>query len=263
MIQRIPKINIPAMVAMCATFVASAFLAQFLRSNMPFEGTLARAECFRTTGSLTITARQQPGAPLAVRAIERDPQTHTTSVTVKNTSGRTISAYCLVGSYGDHNGRISESSYSSDLNFPYVLDVNASYIWQQNLDQVREVWVDFVEFSDGTIWGPNTQQTLEKMNATRIGSRQAAIIYNWSLQARGPQAMLASFPEPITNTQIDQYDRIWRDSFQSGVENVCARLLQDKSNVEIVMNSRSGEAYNAALTERFKQTLQSYINFRH
>jgi hypothetical protein len=262
MIQRIPKFNIPATIAMCATFAVSIILVQVLRTTyvMPFCGMDVLP--LASTSIPCVQARNQPGSPLTIGAIEKDEHTGSTSVTVRNTSGRTISAYCLAANYRDRKSIISQSSYSSDLNAPFIFGVNDTYIWDQNLNQGNEVWVDFVEFTDGTTWGPDTARTLERMNAIRMGSSQAALEYSWVLRTRGPQAMLASFPKPITNSMLDQYDERRRKAFDSGVESVCARLLGDKAYVDATMTSRSGKAYNAALTAQFKETLQSYIKFK-
>ena len=206
--------------------------------------------------------RYQADAPIKFVGLDINHPAHEFGLVAKNVSGRPITGYALAHNCNNSTVLSSISTFVSSTDFPTSLDVNATYTWTFNSDNVKEVWVDFVEFSDGTIWGDNTTKTLESMNAWRIGTRQAAQTYNWVLRSRGPQAMLESIPEPVTNTMIDRYDQRWRSSFNSGVEMVCAKLMQDKANVEITMNSRSGEAYNAALTERFNRTLSSYINFR-
>jgi hypothetical protein len=180
----------------------------------------------------------------------------------KNVSGRPITGYALTYGYKDSTGRGTISSYIASTDAKPSLGVDESCWFDIDTRNEKEVWVDFVEFSDGTIWGPNIRGMLETMNADRIGARQAALYYDWILRTLGPDAMLASLSDRIGNSQMDQHNEEWKKAFDWGVQSVRSRLLSDKSDIQTRMRTQSGEAYNEVLVDRFRQTLKGYINFR-
>jgi len=279
-IQRIPKINIPAAIAMCATFAVSVLLVHFLRPTPAVTPLRSRPATSTVKSEWTPASipqgmiRYQSNAPIKFVGAETGTCMMFTMghpecfyLIAKNVSGRRITGYALTYGHKGSTGGGTTSSYVTSMNDPSSMDLDASFPWDiDSGDNDKEVWVDFVEFSDGTVWGPNITRALERMNAERVGTCQSALYYAWVLQTLGPDAMLdamrATFKAPVANSQTDQYDEHWKDGFNSGVTAVRWRLLSDKSDVEALTKSQSGEAYNAALTDHFRRTLLSYSNFR-
>jgi|GEM_PF-2231282 len=258
MIQRLPKVNVIGIVAMCATFVASALLVRlFVPQVKPFCGMHVIPS--RLTSIPPGLIRYQADAP--IKFIGIDEKAPGLGLIARNVSERPITGYALACSMKNDPTIVSISHFDTNTRSRNGLDKFAVYRWEVNFDQIREVWVDFVEFSDGTIWGPNTTRTLEKMNATRIGSRQAALEYEWVLDKGGTHAMLARLSQPVTNTQIEQYDEIWGRAFDSGVEEVVSQLLSDLEPHVTTSLGKSDDAGHKEIAS-FQATLSSYINFR-
>jgi hypothetical protein len=83
--------------------------------------------------------------------------------------------------------------------------------------------LDFVEFTDGTTWGPDAYKTSEKLAGQRAGRGAAASHFSDQLKAGGPEKVieainLDSVPVP------EGRSREWQDGFQTGVGIVKNRL---------------------------------------
>jgi len=193
MVGRVQTKNLPGTIAMVITFTASVFLVHLFRPTPAVKN----AEWTRTACTLVLQPRLdriQSGSPLKFAEIEHWPDSPNVAIVVKNVSGRAISTFALAATTKGTKSKIYVSSHSLNAMFPVVLKSRETYSWVLNLDQVGEIWVDFVEFSDRTTWGPDTTRTAAALNAERTGARIAALRYERILKFRDLKQCWQRFP---------------------------------------------------------------------
>lgn len=85
--------------------------------------------------------------------------------------------------------------------------------------------VDFVEFEDGSSWGPDTHQSAERLSGHRAGQRAASEYYLKLLQLRGSSSVIQAYKSGLENILPPQgHSQKWEDGFRSGTNTVRARL---------------------------------------
>jgi len=257
MIRLWKMITLPGIVALLLTFSLSALLVTLFKSGQRLEvfptGTEFSAKISQKV-TMPIPAglvRLQEHPPLIYTGMEVDKAHGLTSLIAKNISGREISAYCLAIRTTD---KVTSSLWYEST----TLRPNETISWENDLRRVHEIWIDFVEFTDGASWGPDEEGLKKRLDARREGAYIAASRYMRILHRDGPNAVLTAIPAPV----IDPNHR--GEEFNSGVEEVCQRLLWERDWTKIEDTSRPKAAYEAVLRDRFERILRSYTEFhRH
>jgi hypothetical protein len=95
-----------------------------------------------------------------------------------------------------------------------------------------KITIDFVEFTNGTIWGPDSFQSGERLAGRRAGAQAIAQRFREIFHEKGPSAVLAGVEtESVDVTSESNHSARWLEGFQSGIT---------------VMRSRIKEAYSQA-----------------
>lgn len=177
----------------------------------------------------------QPGAPLAlcVPAMRwaADGAILDVYIVVRNTGARGVTAYATRVEY--ESARSEEGCYRTNVLSPGKViqagqgDDKSRFHGVARGAEVKSVRVslDFVEFADGTTWGPDVCKTAGKLAAERAGGRRALAELRGLFKSEGPQAVVdvagaceARFRPP------DEYPAALRDDYLSGVRAVCSRV---------------------------------------
>lgn len=148
---------------------------------------------------------------------------------VQNVGNKPIRAYALVG------GKVITNSFAGKLLFPGEVYTDAIPIERKAIKEGKEVFlfIDFVEFGDGSFWGRNTQGKSREIAGQRAG-RNSAIRQLKDFIRSGDIAALGnllnqnlaqiSIQPPSTNL-----GREWEKGFQRGFKNIIAILQQIQS----------------------------------
>lgn len=123
-----------------------------------------------------VTVRSQPGAPLRISAVadnSDDPEAPLVSFLVENVTGKPIQAYWIsydtVAHGGDVTLGVGVNAGTSEQVLPPGRRREAGVLNRGG--QRLKLWVDFVEFTDGTTWGEDASRYAESLAGQRAGAR--------------------------------------------------------------------------------------------
>ena len=195
---------------------------------------LKNVEVTDSQQSPTIIVTPQEGAPLQVLStwIESSkPKDFRFVAQFQNQSGKGIRAY----------GIASETATSKQRNGHLQFMNLRSSIWQateirtvefadSQEDQINSLrlTVDFVEFTDGATWGPDSGNSRDMLAGQREGAKLERQRLRRLLQAKGQEALVSdvqtsgSKGEPSKENHSAQ----WAEGYLSGVASVRRRLAQ-------------------------------------
>ena len=180
--------------------------------------------------SVHINVKPQPDSPLsltAVRIVFDDPYKPAFEYTVVNNNDKPIRAYTIRRDDG-----ITGSSLSM-LNLPFQRGQSQ---WESIGDTtysepVREILlsVDFVEFVDGTAWGPDTTRSSQRLAGIRAGmsverNRLLTVLNDDSIAKliSDLEGQLDVSPPPGNSSE-------WSDGFRIGTLQYRARLRRTRT----------------------------------
>jgi len=112
-----------------------------------------------------------------------------------------------------------------------------------------ELWIDFVEFSDGSTWGPNEMKSRETVDAARAALQQTLLRFTKILRKRGPDALAASVGTVKIDPPSQLHDSKWKQDFDSTVESV--RSDFERAMWDVSQQFESGAERSAALRRKF------------
>jgi hypothetical protein len=99
-----------------------------------------------------------------------------------------------------------------------------------NVDRVS-LSIDFIEFENGSSWGPDTFKSAERLEGQREGARAASQYLLSLLKARGQLAVIeASKAESINISPPPNKTSGWLTGFHAGIDMVKARLTQSQKD---------------------------------
>ena len=272
MIQQFRKINILTTAAMLVTFSASVALVTLTTPTktsvkkcdqtatfwMDFNKTKTETlPCLDSWPSALLDQisgvfRSQPDSPIRFIGYGGAMTMTSTDVGVTNLSNRTIRAFA-VGHRGeglkevDGKARL-EGLWDPDLEPGETRMISVYWHW-------RELWIDFVEFSDGSTWGPNEMNSRQTLEANRAGMRDATSRFTKILEKDGPDALIASLRKKITIPQSQMRDSDWNEDFQSAFGGVCYEL--QRAQEEVFSQFGPGDGRKAALRDKFSAILST------
>lgn len=194
---------------------------------------------------LVLLRVKQPGAPLTVVRLvssdSGDPLMSVIRCTIKNTSTRPIMAFAVKHEavFERRTGTVSGAvTYNNTEEQNAVLpgDIREMEIYgvqYGEMPQSVNVSVDFVEFLDGSRWGPDTLKNGEAIDGARAGMKAEAAALMATLATKGVQGVMQGL-ESIQPEPDDSLPRSpeWLDGFRGGVGWVRERV-RSKSPVEI------------------------------
>jgi hypothetical protein len=191
-----------------------------------------------------ISAQWQPDSPLQISAVTNrspDPQKLDITFAVANTANKAIRAYAIkheVGCCGSNGSQMRGSSLSN------ILSVDKLFLpGQVRSEEIGNEWsgspyekvtlsIDFVEFTDGSTWGPDISKSRERLEGMREGIKAAKTVLLKLFSEKGSQAAVELIESDMNLLPPEQnHSQAWVTGFQTGVKSMSARLLhayQDK-----------------------------------
>lgn len=195
----------------------------------------------KSAQSPVISIQPQPNVPLIVLTVRNDSTTiHNPEfdLVVMNTSAKSIRAYAIrydtVSAQSKSGGLelTNKESHSSVLQpgRSETIDINGGSYQADALNSIT-VSIDFVEFEDGSTWGPDTYKSAERLDGLRTGARAAVQHLLRILKASGPAAVFDILETEAINMPIGTaHSSQWLDGFQEGVNFIKGRLKQNSKN---------------------------------
>ena len=101
-----------------------------------------------------------------------------------------------------------------------------SITYQPSADKPNQVTlsVDFVEFADGTTWGPNLYKADEMLDGQRAGAREAKKRILKAYKSDGVQAALNLVEDPATAAPLPEAAQTWKAGYNRGYSFTTRRL---------------------------------------
>lgn len=88
-----------------------------------------------------------------------------------------------------------------------------------------EVWVDFVEFADDSVWGTDTCQSAAWLDGLRIGGRTAKRLFTKQLRERGLDALIIRlYVDDPDLAPPKGHSDVWKKAFRGAVNSVRERI---------------------------------------
>ena len=183
--------------------------------------------------SITITSPQAPLQILSTWVANATPRDFRLVLQVQNQSGKGIRAFAI-------NSQIA-TSRSQNGHSQFQNLTQRSLVWQPTEirsievsdsldDQIRSVrlTVDFVEFTDGSTWGPDSENSRDLLAGEREGARFEKQRLRKLMETKGAEAL-------VTDAQINDRNKSeptaesghsvkWQEGFRYGVNAIRRRL---------------------------------------
>lgn len=179
--------------------------------------------------------KPQPDAPLRLLFGKSDldaAQVSEFEVVVGNNSVQPIRAYAIRYEILSGQSKIGGAELTNKMSDSSVLQSGQSesiYLGgdishPDTIDNIT-ISVDFVEFADGTSWGPDISKSKERLLGLRAGARVATSYFLDVLKQKGPQAVMNTIKEGAADLTPDPSHSLeWLDGFRGGVGAIRGRL---------------------------------------
>lgn len=175
-----------------------------------------------------VTVRSQPGAPLRISAVadnSDDPEAPLVSFLVENVTGKPIQAYWIsydtVAHGGDVTLGVGVNAGTSEQVLPPGRRREAGVLNRGG--QRLKLWVDFVEFTDGTTWGEDASRYAESLAGQRAGARAESERLLKLLETGGLLAVMDAAGKSVTHAAGAAPSRA-EQNFLFGVRGVRLRV---------------------------------------
>ena len=191
----------------------------------------------------TVNVQEVPYAPLLVSGVTKwatpDQQMLEVYFTVTNVGNRPVRAYTVRVAYGVEAQEESGGCYLNNIE-------KRGKILQPNQSAGRSTWrpaqpsdpqpavelsLDFVEFTDGSVWGGDTCQSVERLGGLRAGARAAKAHFKKKLDEMGVDALVKKlYADDATPAPPEGHSEAWRAGFRGAINSLRERIRQ--ANVE-------------------------------
>lgn len=196
-----------------------------------------QSETVKPTQSPQVLVQKQKNAPLRIVTVNGDSASRSIphlDLVVMNASTKPITAYAIrydviTGKTRTTSVELSAAMLSRSILQPgrsVQTDVGAGENHSDGIDQIV-VLVDFVEFEDGSTWGPDTHYSAERLAGQRAGTREAARHLQKTLDSRGPRGVVEAIGGETLNIPqpVDRSEQ-WLEGFRTGIGFVQGRIKQ-------------------------------------
>ncbi len=191
-----------------------------------------------------VSIKEQPNAPMMIASSKNNSvNTYTLQLdtVVTNTSIQSIQAYAIryeTLSFHSKGGGLELSnagSSSSVLQSGQSASISVGDGVQYS-DAINNIIisVDFVEFADGTTWGPDTYKSAERLDGQRAGARAVAQHLLDILKISGPSSVINALETDHSDSApTSGHSAEWLEGFQTGANTIRERLNQFHSKTGI------------------------------
>lgn len=155
--------------------------------------------------------------------------------TVTNVSGKPIQAFALVLQTKTKGSRFVQSVIRNSLSTSTVIlpggTSSDSFGGSTYVDTVTafELSVDYVEFTDGTVWGKDEQKSSTHLVGQRAGAKAAKQLVSDNLRGKTTEEIETLLEEDVKVNVPSGQVRQWEQGFQSGVDAVRHKLRTAKA----------------------------------
>lgn len=216
----------------CVSSVLGEFSQALAQASSSQEGTVA------SRPEPVITAQSQPGSPLSISSttqwLKPEQQVFDLYIVVTNVGDRPIRAYAT---YNSDTRESQESKRCFFHNVPSVGKVlqpgqkDGRSVWRRATDPSSqpniEVAVDFVEFTDGSVWGMDTCESVQRLDGLRAGARAAKGQLKRILQEGGAESVVAELKDRSNRIHAPQgRSTEWMEGFRAGVSSLRERVAR-------------------------------------
>lgn len=139
---------------------------------------------------------------------------------VENVSARPISVYSVGCALTVRGEEVTPSvGASSHAHTPVLNPGDKRMLGAPNPERSKvSLWVDFVEFTDGTTWGPDTNKYSEHLAGRRAGMRAEAERLRGLLESRGVRAFVEALESAGAGAASPPgSSKQWEEGFGVGV----------------------------------------------
>jgi hypothetical protein len=182
-----------------------------------------------------VVVKEQPNSPLVLSAIDTTamtPHRDEFDAVVLNRSLKPIRAYALRYDVKcDQSNATGGLELSSKVSPDSLLEPGRSESTNiggaDRSDTINsvEVSVDFVEFADGTVWGPDTAKSGERLAGMRSGGMEAARYLHGLLKSRGQGAVMGALETETPEVSAPEgHSPEWTRGFAEGIAMAKARV---------------------------------------
>lgn len=111
------------------------------------------------------------------------------------------------------------------------------------------LFIDFVEFTDGTTWGSNDSQAVEHLSGQREGAKAALKQIKELLKTRDRASLISNLSDDNLNaltSKVSEHSERWREGFEMGAaitRNRLKRVLQKGD--DSLLNNELQQPYDA------------------
>ncbi|MDQ3254939.1 MAG: motile sperm domain-containing protein [Acidobacteriota bacterium] len=188
------------------------------------------------TKTPTMSVQSSSDTPLLISSLRFDPsEPRAPEITfeITNVSSNPIRAYAIreVTTKDTLKGE-SGSAMIADMDSTNAIlqpgqTITDSIIHQALSKETSDIKiiVDFIEFTDGTTWGPDLYKSAERLAGRRAGVSEANKRLYKILETKGVQAVMNAIDTGVLNFEPStSHSSIWEESFRSGLNATSTRL---------------------------------------
>lgn len=187
---------------------------------------------------VNVEVQSQVGSPLSIgqiRPFASDPKQPTFGYEVSNLSDKPISAYAI-----RHDVALGKTQTSGVMLISFWSISSLLYPQAKNVEDfggttygvaVNKITlsVDYVEFADGSTWGPDTFKASQRLAGKRAGGRLSLKNLRDKFKARGVASVLEGIEQELNLAPPPDKSDIWKEGFKEGTNLVRLRIQHAKS----------------------------------
>jgi hypothetical protein len=202
-------------------------------------GCLYQATALAHTGvhqQQTVSIQVQPDSPLRISSVvnhSTDPSEINLTFAIENINRKAIRAYAV--RHDDTCGPSNSKSGATTLSTPglpkSVLHPGQSRTEEFSGERCSSTYetivlsIDFVEFVDGSQWGPDISKSAERLDGFRAGTQEETERLLAVLKASGALAVVRAIGKEIQEgIRNEDRSQIWNEGFRAGVGGVRGRI---------------------------------------
>jgi len=178
-----------------------------------------------------LTIESQPESPLQLSLFQIAPSdlvgSSVITLMMTNVSASSIRAFAVATSEGKSKTGVLLINASNDQQTLQANEKKSITLRKTDQEIVDGVTfsVDFVEFGDGSKWGPDTFDSASSLAGEREGTRQAVVAVDDRIRAQGVTALSRDLEATTSAISMPSaHSANWNQGFQRGVDTVRARL---------------------------------------
>jgi hypothetical protein len=164
-------------------------------------------------------------------------------ITAQNQSLKRIRAYAIVADGGGVSrvDFVNLTKPAAVFQPTQVKTFDIAYS-ESNSSESVTLSVDFVEFDDGSVWGPDRHKSQDKLAGQREGAKAERRRLRELLKSKGSSAVLNAVREAVSDEHeikaATQHSEEWLQGYRNGISSIRHRLRQslqtsDPNHVEL------------------------------